>query len=385
MGIIENDGSFVASTYGRYPVAIVKGKGSLAYDEKGNEYIDLGSGIGVNAFGYCDDAWCAAVKKQLDLVQHTSNLYYTEPCSTLAKMLCEKTGLEKVFFSNSGAEANECAVKAARKYAADVLGDYNCTIVTVKGSFHGRTHTTLAATGQEGFHKLFTPLTPGFAYCDPTAESLLATVERTNAAAVMFEPVRGEGGVVAIDEEFAAALKSLSEKGVLLIADEVQTGNGRTGKLYGYMHYGLQPDIVSTAKGLGGGLPIAATMLGERVSEVFTPGTNGSTFGGNPVCCAGAVNVLSRIDDALLAEVNEKSALCFKKLGELKGVKAVSGLGLMIGITVEKSAAEVAKECLKRGVLVLTAKEKVRLLPALNIPNDLLLKAIDVIAEVLAN
>ncbi len=382
MDIRETDREYVLNTYARYPLVIKQAKGSVAYDENGNEYIDLGSGIGVNAFGYCDDEWCNAVKQQLDTVQHTSNLYYTEPCARLAEMLCKKTGLKKVFFSNSGAEANECAVKAARKYAADVKGDYNCTIVTVKGSFHGRTHTTLAATGQDAFHKLFTPLTSGFAYCEPTAESLLKTVEETNAVAVMFEVVRGEGGVVAIDDSFAAALKALSENGILLIADEVQTGNGRTGELYAYMHYGLKPDVVTTAKGLGGGLPIGATMLGERVADLFSAGSNGSTFGGNPIACAGALNILGRIDEKMLGEICEKSRFVFNKLQGKKGIKAVTGLGLMIGLETEIAAGEVAARCLKRGVLVLTAKQKVRLLPPLNIPSELLEKAVDVIIDV---
>ena len=382
MTVFEKDKQFIANTYSRFPLFIKSGKGSVAYDESGREYIDLGSGIGVNIFGYSDPEWCGAVTKQIELLQHTSNLYYTEPCTELAELLCEKTGMDKVFFSNSGAEANECAIKAARKYSADVLGDYNATIVTVCGSFHGRTHTTLAATGQDGFHKLFVPLTSGFSYCEPTAESLLKTVKNTNAVAVMFEVIRGEGGVIPISADFAKALKSLQQKGVVLIADEVQTGNGRTGKLYGYMNYGLQPDIITTAKGLGGGLPIAATMLSAKLGKIFTPGTNGSTFGGNPVCCAGALNVIKRIDGRLLEDVKEKSEYIFEYLSDKKGINAVSGLGLMIGISTVKPAAAVAKECLKNGVLVLTAKEKVRLLPALNIPFEQLKTALGVIAEV---
>ena len=382
MNVFELDKSYVAPTYGRFDLNIVKGKGSLAYDEKGNEYIDLGSGIAVNSFGFCDDEWVAAVTKQLGTFQHTSNLYYTEPCALLAKKLCSVTGLSKVFFSNSGAEANECAIKAARKYACKTLGN-DCVIVTLKNSFHGRTLTTLAATGQEAFHEHFTPLTPGFVHIEPTREELFKVINEYKVAAVMFEAVRGEGGVLPLTEDFASALSVASkEHDILLIADEVQCGNGRCGAYYGYMKLGLSPDIVTTAKGLGGGLPIGATILSSKLDDVFAPGLNGSTFGGNPAVCAGALSVLGRIDDAFLAEVEEKSAYVFETLQNAKGVESVSGMGLMIGIKTVKPAKEVVKKAMEKGVLVLTAKDKVRLLPALNIPMDLLKKAIDILKSI---
>ena len=382
MNTKEIDKSFVANTYKRFPLEIVSGKGSLVYDESGKEYIDMGSGIGVTSFGYADDEWAAAVKAQLGKFQHTSNLYYTEPCALLAKALCERTGMKKVFFSNSGAEANECAIKAARKYGKEKKGEDCYKIITLKNSFHGRTLTTLAATGQDKFHELFTPLTPGFVYADANdLEGLIALCEENNPAGIMMECVQGEGGVIALDEEFVkGAAAYAKEKDIILIIDEVQAGNGRTGELYSYMNYGIEPDVVSTAKGLAGGLPLGATMLGEKVENIFSFGDNGSTFGGNPVCSAGALSILSRIDDKLLAEVREKSEYIFDTLSQSEGIESVSGMGLMIGIKTAKPAAEVVAKCMENGVLCLTAKDKVRLLPALNIPHDLVLKAVSVIA-----
>lgn len=309
--VFSTDKEFVANTYARFPIDIVSGKGSLVTDSDGKEYIDLGSGIAVNTFGVADDEWIKAVTAQLGKFQHTSNLYYTEPCAALAEELCKRTGMKKVFFSNSGAEANECAIKAARKYAADKKGKDCFKIITLNNSFHGRTLTTLAATGQEAFHRDFLPLTEGFVSVEPTPEALTAAVG-DDTAAIMLEIVRGEGGVIPLERPFIdAAVGIAKEKDILLIADEVQCGNGRSGKLYAYMNYGFMPDIVSTAKGLCGGLPLGATMLGEKVENVFTPGSHGSTFGGNPVCCAGALNILSRLDDALLREVSEKSEYIF--------------------------------------------------------------------------
>lgn len=385
MNVFELDNTYVAHTYARFPINIVKGKGSLVWDSEGKEYIDLGSGIAVNIFGISDEQWIAAVSEQLRKFQHTSNLYYTEPCAVLAEKLCNRTGLKKVFFSNSGAEANECAIKAARKYAADKKGNECYTIVTLNNSFHGRTLTTLSATGQEEFHKYFCPLTPGFVHCDPDFDSLRKAVDSNNVAAVMFEIVRGEGGVLPLEEKFVEQMvKFAHENDILLIADEVQTGNGRSGKLYSYMHYGFTPDIVTTAKGIGGGLPIGVTMLGEKVKDVFEPGLNGSTFGGNPVCCAGAVNILDRIDEPLLKEIEKKSEYIFKALENAPGISGVSGLGLMLGIKTEKPAKQVVSECMEHGVLLLTAKDKVRLLPALNIPMEQLEKAINIIKQVCA-
>ena len=375
------DSAYVAHTYARFPVEIVSGKGSILTGSDGREYIDLGSGIAVNGFGAADEAWVRAVTEQLSRVQHTSNLYYTEPCAVLAKMLCERTGMKKVFFGNSGAEANECAIKAARKYAAETKGPDCYTIVTLNNSFHGRTLTTLAATGQAHYHELFQPLTPGFAHVDAgDIEGLKALAAETPIAAVMIECVQGEGGVVPLDGVYARALAAFcAEKDVLLIVDEVQTGNGRTGELYAYMHYGIQPDIVTTAKGLGGGLPLGACLLGEKVENVLGPGDHGSTFGGNPVCCAGAISVLSRIDGALLSGVRARSEMIFRALSGAPGVEDVRGLGLMIGIKTKKPAAEVIRACRENGVLCLSAKDRVRLLPALNIPEQTLQKALEVI------
>ena len=383
MNVIELDKKYVAPTYSRFPVNIVSGKGSVVYDCDGKKYIDLGSGIAVNSFGVCDEQWIAAVTEQLHKFQHTSNLYYSEPCAKLAKMLCDRTGMCNVFFSNSGAEANECAIKAARKYGSDKKGSDCSTIVTLKNSFHGRTLTTLAATGQDAFHQYFQPLTPGFVHCDATPQDLKKAVSENNVAAIMFEIVRGEGGVLPLDKDFVDAMAALAQSNdILLIADEVQIGNGRSGMLYGYMNYGIKPDIVTTAKGIGGGLPIGITMLGEKVKDVFTPGLNGSTFGGNPVCCAGALNILERIDDKLLNEVKEKSKYIFSELSGAEGIESVTGMGLMIGAKTKKPAKEVAAECINNGVLVLTAKDKVRLLPALNIPFDLLESGIQTLKRV---
>ena len=375
MNTFELDKKYVAPTYARFPIEIVGGKGSIAVGSDGNEYLDMGSGIGVNSFGFCDGEWIVAVTKQLNAFQHTSNLYYRNPCARHAELLCKKTGLKKVFFSNSGAEANECAIKAARKYGAQIHGSDCHTIITLKNSFHGRTLTTQ--------HSL--PLTEGVVHCEPNAEDLRAAIDANNVCAIMFEVIRGEGGVLPLDAEFVKAMSDIAaEKNILLIADEVQTGNGRTGKLYGYMNYNLQPDIVTTAKGMGGGLPIGVTMLGEKLEDVFAPGLNGSTFGGNPVCCAGAISILERLDDEFMTEVAKKSEYIFSELGGAKGVEGLSGMGLMIGIKAEKPAKQAAVECLEKGVLVLTAKDKIRLLPALNIPFDELKKAVQIIKEVCA-
>ncbi len=381
MSVKQCDKEYVANTYARFPLEIVSGKGSLVYDENGKEYIDLGTGIAVNTFGVSDSEWVKAVTEQLNKFQHTSNLYYTEPCTRLAKMLCEKTGMKKVFFGNSGAEANECAIKTARKYAADTKGaEYN-TIVTLVNSFHGRTVTTLAATGQDVFHKDFLPLTEGFVYAEANnIEDLKAKVAENKCAAIMFECIQGEGGVMPLTAEFVKAVEKIAaEEKLLVIVDEVQTGNGRTGKLYAYMNYGIKPDIVSTAKGLGGGLPIGAALLGERVKDTLGPSSHGSTFGGNPVACAGACNVIERIDDELLAGVIERETMIREALESAEGVVSISGKGLMLGIETVKDASAVISECMENGVLVIKAKNKVRLLPALNIPKELLAKALAVI------
>ncbi|MBR2925438.1 MAG: acetylornithine/succinylornithine family transaminase [Clostridia bacterium] len=378
------DQQYVAGTYNRFPVEIVSGKGSLVYDENGKEYIDMGTGIGVTGFGIADDAWVAAVTAQLAKVQHMSNLYYTEPCALLAQELCSRTGMKKVFFANSGAEANECLIKVARKYAVDKKGPEYSTIVTLKNSFHGRTLTTLSATGQEHYHELFQPLTPGFVHGNAgDLEGIKQLAMENKAAGILIECVQGEGGVIAMEPDFVKGLAAFcQEQDILFMVDEVQTGNGRTGQLYAYMNYGVQPDAVSTAKGLGGGLPLGAALLGEKVQNVLGFGDHGSTFGGNPVCCAGALNILQRIDDALLAEVQKKGEYIRQQLEGAKGITGITGMGLMVGIKTEKPAGELVRALLEKGVLCLTAKDKLRLLPALNIPMDVLKRAITAIKEV---
>ncbi len=386
MNIMDMDKAYVAGTYKRFPVEIVSGKGSHAVDSQGKTYVDMGSGIGVTAFGYGDEAWKAAVIEQLDKVQHTSNLYYTEPCAKLAKLLCEKTGMKKVFFANSGAEANECAIKAARKYSAEKKGADCYTIVTLQNSFHGRTLTTLAATGQDHFHELYQPLTPGFVHVPANdIQALKDCVAKVKVAGILMEVVQGEGGVLPLTAEYLAAANKLAhEQDIPLMMDEVQIGNGRSGKLYGYMNFDVQPDIVSTAKGLGGGLPIGACLLGEKVQDVLGFGDHGSTYGGNPVCCAGGVSIIGRLTDDFLAEVQKKSAYVFQTLTGAPGIESVTGLGLMIGVKPVAPAAEVVKKCMERGVLCLTAKNKVRLLPALNIPMEDLQFAVETIRTVAA-
>ena len=381
MNTKELDSKYVANTYARFPIELVSGKGSKLYDSEGKEYIDMGTGIGVSIFGVGDKEWVEAVTNQLNTLPHASNLYYTSPCARLAQLLCEKTGAEKVFFSNSGAEANECAIKAARKYAAEKKGAEYYNIITLNNSFHGRTITTLAATGQDSFHKDFLPLTEGFLYADAgDLETVENYVKEQKIAAIMLETVQGEGGVVPLSEEFVKGLADIAEKyDVLLIADEVQTGNGRTGYLYGYMKYGIKPDIVSTAKGIGGGLPLGATMLFEKTKDVYTPGSHGSTFGGNPVSCAGALSIIQRLDKAFLESVREKSEYIINELEGAEGVKGITGMGLMLGIETEKDVNEVLSYCQQNGILPIKAKTKLRLLPPLNIPFEDLKKAVEVI------
>ena len=381
MSIKEIDKQYVANTYARFPIELVSGKGSKLYDADGKEYIDMGTGIGVSVFGVGDEEWVKAVTNQLTKLQHTSNLYYSEPCALLAEHLCKRTGAKKVFFSNSGAEANECAIKAARKYAAANKGAEYYNIITLNNSFHGRTITTLAATGQDNFHKDFLPLTEGFLYADAgDLQGVEALLKENKVAAIMFETVQGEGGVVPLSHEFVSGLKKLADEyNVLLIVDEVQTGNGRTGALYGYMKYGITPDIVSTAKGIGGGLPLGATMLFEKTENVYIPGDHGSTFGGNPVATAGALNILERIDDEFLASVEKKSEYIVNELSSAEGVKGITGLGLMLGIETEKDVNEVLLYCQQNGILPIKAKNKLRLLPPLNISFEDLEKAINVI------
>ncbi len=381
----SKDKEYIANTYGRFDLELISGKGAELCDIDGKKYIDLGSGIAVNIFGAADDEWAAAVAKQAATLQHTSNLYYSEPCVKLAEALCQKSGMKKVFFGNSGAEANECAIKVARKYYSDRNAGKEGTIICLKNSFHGRTVTTLSATGQDVFHKDFGAFTPGFKFIDANdCEALKNAVDETTAA-VMFEPVQGEGGVNPLKQDFVACIKELSDKfGFLIVVDEVQTGNGRTGKYFAIEHFGIKPDVISTAKGLGGGLPIGACLLGERTADVLCPGDHGSTFGGNPVASAGALTIVNRVDEKLMQEVTEKGEFIRKSLDGAKGVKSIAGMGLMLGIEVEGDAKQIVAECIKKGVIVLTAKQKVRLLPPLNITYEQLEKALTVLKEVIA-
>ncbi len=383
MSITSIDREYVAGTYGRFPVELVSGKGCRMKDSQGKEYIDLTSGIGVTSFGIGDELWVRAVTAQLTTLQHTSNLYYTAPCALLAKTLCEKTGLKKVFFSNSGAEANECAIKYARKYSAQKKGPEYHTIITLKNSFHGRTLTTLSATGQAHYHELFQPLTPGFVHVEAGDKAALEeAVSTCKPAGILLECIQGEGGVIPLERDYVQFCQTLcTAHDIPLMIDEVQTGNGRTGKLYAYMHFDIQPDIVSTAKGLGGGLPIGATLLGEKVCDVLTPGDHGSTYGGNPVACAGALSILNRLDEDFLEQVAQKGAWIRKALENAPGVSSVTGMGLMVGIETKKPAGEVVNACMEKGVLCLTAKNKVRLLPALNIPQADLESALEILKE----
>ena len=385
MNTKELDNEYIAHSYGRFDVCLTKGKGSTLYDENGKKYIDFGSGIGVSAFGICDDEWVNAVSEQLNKVQHTSNLYYTEPCAVLAKMLCEKTEMKRVFFANSGAEANEGVIKFARKYSFDKYGEGRSTIITLIDSFHGRTITTLAATGQDMFHTTFGPFTPGFKYCPANDVEALKQMITDDVCAVMFECIQGEGGVNILTPEFVGAIKDIAEKNdILMIVDEVQTGNGRTGKYFAYENYGIKPDIVSTAKGLAGGLPMGAVLFGEKLKDAVTPGSHGSTFGGNPIAAAGAISIVKRLDDEFLADVSRKGDYIKQNLLSIKGVKSVDSMGLMLGISTDKDAGEIAKSCLENGLLVLTAhKNKVRLLPALNISYDEINQGLKILKEVI--
>ncbi len=384
--IIEKDNKYVANTYARFPVEIAYGKGSTVYSPDGKKYVDMGSGIGVSAFGICDDEWKNAVINQLDKVQHTSNLYYTSPCADLAELLCKKTGMKKVFFSNSGAESNECAIKVARQYGIENKGADYTTIITLKNSFHGRTLATLSATGQDVFHAKFLPMPSGFVHATANDIESVKTLVKTNkVCGILIECVQGEGGVIALDKEFIQGIEQIcKENDIVFMIDEVQTGNGRTGELYAYMNYGVKPDVVTTAKGLGGGLPIGCCMMNEKTEKVLGFGDHGSTYGGNPICASGAISVISRLDDEFLSGVKAKSKYIFDELKGSKGIENVSGLGLMVGIKTVKNAKEVVNECINRGVICLTAKDKVRLLPALNIPQQDLEFAIKTIKDVCA-
>ncbi len=385
MTTIEKDKQYIANTYGRFPVTIVSGHGAVAVDENGKEYIDMGTGIGVNAFGYCDKEWVDAVTAQLNTLQHTSNLFYTQPGTELAELLCKKSGMKKCFFGNSGAEANECAIKAARKYSLDKYENPDRNIIiSLTQSFHGRTLATLKATGQDVFHTTFGPFPEGFVYAEGNNFDSFMRVYNENVCAVIMEMVQGEGGVIPLDKIFIKKVYEFCQKyDILVIIDEVQTGNGRTGSMYAYQQFDIEPDLVSTAKGIAGGLPMGVCLFGEKTKDTMTPSSHGSTFGMNPVVSAGALSIVKRLDDELLASVRAKGEYIRNRLSECKNVKSVTGMGLMLGIETTKEAKEVVMKCIEKGVLPLTAKTKIRLLPPLNISDEELEKAMDIITEVI--
>lgn len=385
--IKELDSKYIAQTYGRFDLALVKGKDCDVWDAEGNQYLDLTSGIGVNSLGFANDEWLKAVCEQAGKLQHTSNLYYTEPSSRLAKTLVERSGMKRVFFGNSGAEANEGAAKTARKYSFDKYGAGRATILTLNNSFHGRTISTLAATGQDVFHQFFHPFTDGFDYVPANDISALhARLVQNDVCAIMLEVVQGEGGINTLDEDYLQAVQKIcDEQDILLIVDEVQTGIGRSGKLLSYQHFDLTPDLVTLAKGLGGGLPIGAVLFGERTENTLGKSDHGSTFGGNPVCCAGANVVLDTLDDAFLADIQRKSDKLVSALKGLPKVKSVSGLGLMLGIEFNDGivASDVVAKAMEKGLLTLTAKHKLRLLPPLVISDEQIDFTIEKLKEVL--
>ena len=377
------DETYLAHTYGRYPIAFCGGKNATLEGVDGKKYIDFGAGIAVNLFGVNDEAWKTAVKEQIDRIQHVSNYYYSEPTVRLAELVCRRAGAQRVFFGNSGAEANECAFKAARKYSFMKYGAGRSDIISLRGSFHGRTLFTLTATGQDAIHKYFDPFAGGVVYADADIASVEKAAE--HACAVVIECVQGEGGVKALPEAFVKALAAFcAARDILLICDEVQCGMGRTGKFSAYEHYGITPDLVTLAKGLAGGLPIGACLFYEKTKDVFAPGDHGSTFGGNPVACAGGISVVSRITDGFLEEVEEKSRYLRKGLKEIFGEDALTGLGLMIGIRTALPAKEVAQKCLEKGLLVLTAHDLVRLLPPLSITKQEIDEGLRILGEVIS-
>ena len=384
--LMVEDSENILNTYKRFPVVLKEGKGATLKDYKGKEYIDFSSGIGTNSFGACDKEWVDAVVHQANTLQHSSNLYYTAPQVMVAKMLCQKTNMKKVFFGNSGAEANECAIKAARKYSYDKYGSGRSEIITLKNSFHGRTIATLSATGQDVFHQWFFPFVGDFKYCPASDIDALKGLISEKTCAIMIETVQGEGGVVALDPEFIKYIDLVcKEKDILFIVDEVQTGNGRCGYLYSYMEYGVTPNIVTTAKGLAGGLPFAAILFDEKTENVLSYGQHGTTFGGNPVCASAALSVLKRIDDKLLNHVRECRKIIEDRLKDVEEILSISGKGLMVGLELKDGlkAVDIASKCMEEGLIPLTAKTKIRLLPPLNITFEELNKGLDILIHVL--
>ena len=368
--IKEQDKTYVANTYGRFDVAVKEGKGAICVDFDGKEYVDFSSGIGVNSLGFCDEGWVEAVTKQLNTLQHISNLYYTEPCSKVAKLLCERTGMKKVFFSNSGAESNEGAIKCARKYSFEKYGEGRSKIVTLQNSFHGRTVTTLAATGQDVFHNYFYPFTEGFVYTPANDKEALEKALSDDVCGLVMELIQGEGGVMPLEPDFVKyAEKLCTERDIVLVIDEVQTGVGRTGELFAFQNYGIKPDVVSCAKGIGGGLPLGCVMFGEKTEFTLKAGDHATTFGGNPVATAGAEYILNRMNDEFLGEVKAKGDYIREKVLKMPHVEGVDGMGLMLGIRLTDGvkSADIVKKGIENGALLLTAKAKVRLLPPLSI------------------
>lgn len=385
MCVKQQDDCYIAHTYARYPIVLSHGEGCILYDEEEKQYLDLTAGIGVNSLGHAYGPWVDAVCKQVASLAHVSNLYYSKPDSEVAAKLCERTGFKKMMFANSGAEANEGAIKTARKYSFDKYGQERYEIITLVNSFHGRTITTLSATGQDGFHTFFDPFTPGFQYAIANDLEDLNNHITSKTCAIMIELIQGEGGVVPLDKDYVSEVAKICEaQDILLIVDEVQTGVGRTGTLYAYEQFGIKPDIVTTAKGLGGGLPIGGVLLNEKCADTMQPGQHGTTFGGNPVVCAGANVVLDCLDDSMLKRVQEKGDLVKTRLLQMPHVKAVNGLGLMLGIVLEDiDVKELVSKCMEHGLLVLTAKDKLRLLPPLTITKEELTIAMDTLEDIL--
>lgn len=383
--IMERDVKNVMGTYARYDLCLEKGEGAVCYSPEGKKYIDFSSGIGVNSLGFCNKNWVEAITKQANLLQHTSNLFYTSPCGELAEMILKRTSMEKMFFANSGAEANEGAIKTARKYSFQKYGEGRHEIITLVNSFHGRTMATITATGQDGYHQYFHPFVEGFCYAKANDIEDVKSKISEKTCAIMVEMVQGEGGVVALEQDFVASIGKLcKEQDILLIADEVQTGIGRTGTLFAYEQFPAEPDLVTVAKGLGAGLPIGGVLFGKKTCGVLQPGDHGTTFGGNPIVCAGGVAVLEQMNDAFLKEVTEKGAYLKSKIAKIDGVVSVTGLGMMLGIQLEKKdAKDVVMACIEKGLISLTAKEKVRLLPPLTITYEELDAGLEILRSVI--
>ena len=371
--IENNDKTYIANTYKRFDIVIEKGEGANLIDFDGKSYVDFSSGIGTLSFGVKDSEWINAVTQQANLIQHTSNLYYNEPQTKLAKLLCEKTGMKKVFFSNSGAEANECAIKTARKYSFDKYGEGRNEIICLENSFHGRTIATLSATGQDVFHQYFMPFVGGFKFAKANDNSSIDALVNEKTCAIMLETIQGEAGVNNLDASFIKHVQEVCDKNDLVFnVDEVQTGNGRTGYLYSYMEYGVHPDVVTTAKGIAGGLPMGAILFSEKTEKTLGYGEHGSTFGGNPICASAAYSIVSRIDDKLLAHVKEMGNIIVERLSKAKHVKKLTGKGLMVGIQFDDTVTnlDICKKAMDNGVICLTAKKNLRLLPPLSITKE---------------